>query len=49
MGRVGLPFAAAASGAIAKTEMVRARKMDEFKIIAEKAAKLATVNVPPGK
>jgi hypothetical protein len=49
MGRVGLPFAAAASGAIAKTEMVRARKVGEFKIIAEKAAKLATVNVPPGK
>ena len=49
MGRVGLPFAAAASGAIAKTEMVRARKMGEFKIIAEKAAKLATVNVPPGQ
>ncbi|WFU71640.1 GYD domain-containing protein [Bradyrhizobium sp. CB2312] len=46
---VALGMAAAASGAIAKIETVRAWKMGEFKSVAEKAAKLASVYVPPGK
>ncbi|MGY0571898.1 GYD domain-containing protein [Bradyrhizobium sp. RDM12] len=46
---VAIGMAAAASGAIAKIETVRAWKMSEFKTIAEKAAKLATAYVPPGK
>ncbi|RXT35562.1 GYD domain-containing protein [Bradyrhizobium betae] len=46
---VAIGMAAAASGAIAKIETVRAWKMSEFKPIAEKAAKLASVYVPPGK
>jgi uncharacterized protein with GYD domain len=46
---VAIGMAAAASGAIAKIETVRAWKMSEFKTIAEKAAKLASVYVPPGK
>jgi hypothetical protein len=40
---------AAASGSISKIETVRAWKMGEFKSIAEKAAKLASSYVPPGK
>ncbi|MBR0820538.1 GYD domain-containing protein [Bradyrhizobium liaoningense] len=46
---VAIGMAAAASGAIAKIETVRAWKMGDFKAIAEKAAKLASVYVPPGK
>lgn len=46
---VAIGMAAAASGAIAKIETVRAWKMSDFKSIAEKAAKLAAVYVPPGK
>ena len=46
---VAMAMAAAASGAIAKIETVRAWKMSEFKTVAEKAAKLASVYVPPGK
>jgi uncharacterized protein with GYD domain len=46
---VAIGMAAAASGAIAKIETVRAWKMSEFKTIAEKAAKIASTYVPPGK
>jgi uncharacterized protein with GYD domain len=46
---VAIGMVAAASGAIAKIETVRAWKMGEFKAIAEKAAKLASSYVPPGK
>jgi hypothetical protein len=42
-------MAAAASGAIAKIETVRAWKMGEFKSVAEKASRLASIYTPPGK
>jgi hypothetical protein len=40
---------AAAAGAVSKIETVRAWKMSEFKSIAEKASKLVSTYVPPGK
>ena len=46
---VAIGMAAAASGAVAKIETVRAWKMGEFKSIAEKAARLASAYTPPGK
>jgi uncharacterized protein with GYD domain len=46
---VAIGMAAAASGAIAKIETVRAWKMGDFKSIAEKASKLASAYVPPGR
>jgi hypothetical protein len=44
---VAVGMAAAASGAVAKIEMVRAWTLGEFKGIAEKAS--AQVYVPPGR
>jgi uncharacterized protein with GYD domain len=46
---IAIGMVAAASGSISKIETVRAWKMGEFKSIAEKAAKLASSYVPPGK
>jgi len=46
---VAVGMAAAASGAVAKIETVRAWPLGEFKGIAEKAARLAQVYVPPGR
>jgi uncharacterized protein with GYD domain len=46
---VAMGMAAAASGAVAKIETVRAWKLGEFKSIAEKAARFAAVYTPPGK
>jgi len=46
---VAIGMAAAASGAVAKIETVRAWPLGEFKGIAEKASKLAQVYVPPGR
>ena len=46
---VAVGMAAAASGAVAKIETVRAWTLDEFKGIAEKASGLAEVYVPPGR
>jgi uncharacterized protein with GYD domain len=46
---VAVGMAAAASGAVAKIETVRAWTLGEFKGIAEKASGLAEVYVPPGR
>ena len=46
---VAIGMAAAASGAVAKVETVRAWKMGDFKSVAEKASKIASSYVPPGK
>jgi uncharacterized protein with GYD domain len=46
---VAVGMAAAASGAVAKIETVRAWTLGEFKGIAEKASELAEVYVPPGR
>ena len=46
---VAVGMAAAASGAVAKIETVRAWTLGEFKGIAEKAARVAQVYVPPGR
>jgi uncharacterized protein with GYD domain len=46
---VAIGMAAAASGAVAKVETVRAWRMGDFKSVAEKASKLASSYVPPGK
>ena len=46
---VAVGMAAAASGAVAKIETVRALTLGEFKGIAEKASGLAVVHVPPGR
>ena len=46
---IAIGMVAAAAGAVSKIETVRAWKMGEFKSIAEKAAKLASSYVPPGK
>jgi uncharacterized protein with GYD domain len=46
---VAIGMAAAASGAVAKTETVRAWTLGEFKGIAEKASRIAQVYVPPGR
>src|SRR5262245_15152648 len=46
---VAIGMAAAASGAVAKIETVRAWPLGEFKGIAEKASKLAQAYVPPGR
>ena len=46
---VDVGMAAAASGAVAKIETVRAWTLGEFKGIAEKASGLAEVYVPPGR
>jgi uncharacterized protein with GYD domain len=46
---VAVGMAAAASGAVAKIETVRAWTLGEFKGIAEKAARCAQIYVPPGR
>ena len=46
---VAIGMAAAASGAVARIETVRAWTLGEFRNIAEKASKLAQVYVPPGR
>jgi uncharacterized protein with GYD domain len=46
---IAIGMAAAASGAVAKIETVRAWTLGEFKGIAEKASKVAKVYVPPGR
>jgi uncharacterized protein with GYD domain len=46
---VAIGLAAAASGAVAKIETVRAWPFGEFKVVAEKARRLAEVYVPPGR
>jgi len=46
---VAIGMAAAASGAVAKMETVRAWPLAEFKGIAEKASRLARDYVPPGR
>ena len=46
---VAVGMAAAASGAVSKIETVRAWTLGEFKGIAEKAARVATSYVPPGR
>lgn len=46
---VAMGMAAAASGAVAKIETVRAWPLGEFKVIAEKARRIAEVYVPPGR
>jgi uncharacterized protein with GYD domain len=46
---VAIGMAAAASGAVAKIETVRAWTLGEFKGIAEKASRIAQVYVPPGR
>ena len=46
---VAVGMAAAASGAVAKIETVRAWTLGEFKGIAEKASRCAEVYVPPGR
>jgi uncharacterized protein with GYD domain len=46
---VAIGMAAAASGAVAKIETVRAWTLGEFKGIAEKASRVAQVYVPPGR
>lgn len=46
---VAVGMAAAASGAVAKIETVRAWTLAEFKGIAEKASRCASAYVPPGK
>ena len=46
---VAVGMAAAASGAVAKIETVRAWTLGEFKGIAEKASRFAQVYVPPGR
>jgi uncharacterized protein with GYD domain len=46
---VAFGMAASASGAVAHIETVRAWTLPEFKGIAEKAARLAEVYVPPGR
>ena len=46
---VAIGMAATASGAVAKIETVRAWSLGEFQGIAEKAARLAQVYVPPGR
>ncbi len=46
---VAVGMAAAASGAVAKIETVRAWTLGEFKGIAERAARCAQAYVPPGR
>jgi len=46
---VAVGMVAAASGAVARIETVRAWPLGEFKGVAEKARKLAEVYVPPGR
>jgi uncharacterized protein with GYD domain len=46
---VAVGMAAAASGAVAKIETVRAWTLAEFKGIAEKASSCASQYVPPGR
>jgi len=46
---VAVGMAAAASGAVARIETVRAWTLGEFKAIAEKASRFAQVYVPPGR
>jgi uncharacterized protein with GYD domain len=46
---VAVGMAAAASGAVAKIETVRAWTLDEFKGIAQKASRCAEAYVPPGR
>jgi uncharacterized protein with GYD domain len=46
---VAVGMAAAASGAVAKIETVRAWTLGEFKGIAEKASRIAGAYVPPGR
>ena len=46
---VAVGMAAAASGAVAKIETVRAWTLGEFKGISEKASRFAEVYVPPGR
>ncbi len=46
---VAIGMAAAASGAVARIETVRAWPLGEFKGIAEKARRFAEVYVPPGQ
>ena len=46
---VAVGMAAAASGAVAKIETVRAWTLGEFKGIAEKASRCASAYAPPGK
>lgn len=45
---IAVGMAAAASGAVAKLETVRAWTLPEFKAVAEKAKKLAEGYKPPG-
>jgi uncharacterized protein with GYD domain len=46
---VAVGMAAAASGAVARIETVRAWTLGEFKSVAEKASRLAQGYVPPGR
>lgn len=46
---VAIGMVAAASGAVARIETVRAWTFGEFKGIAEKASRLAQVYTPPGR
>jgi uncharacterized protein with GYD domain len=46
---VAVGMAAAASGAVAKVETVRAWTLGEFRGIAERAARIAQAYVPPGR
>jgi uncharacterized protein with GYD domain len=46
---IAIGMVAAAAGAVSKIETVRAWKMGEFKAIAEKASKLVSSYVPPGR
>jgi uncharacterized protein with GYD domain len=46
---VAVGMAATASGAVSKIETVRAWTLGDFKGIAEKASKFASVYVPPGR
>jgi len=45
---IAVGMAAAASGAVAKIETVRAWSLPEFKAIAEKAGRVAAGYTPPG-
>jgi uncharacterized protein with GYD domain len=46
---VAIGMAVSASGAISRTETVRAWTPSEFKSVAEKAGRIAGAYVPPGK
>lgn len=46
---VAIGMAATASGAVHGIETVRAWPLGEFKVVAEKARRLAETYVPPGR